>query len=66
MNPERWERVKTVFSDLVDSTGADREQLLRYVDEDIRDEVERLLAGSEAVEESGGLLCRPLWGRRAS
>ncbi len=62
MDPERWERVKTVFSELVDSTAADREQLLRDVDEDIREDVKRLLSGSQAVEESGGLLSRPLMG----
>jgi eukaryotic-like serine/threonine-protein kinase len=59
MSPEAWNRVKNIFEDVVAHEGADRAALLAVAcegDEELRSEVERLIAGHE---QAGSFLDRP-------
>ncbi len=59
MSPERWALVSTAFSAIAEADPASREQLLAQVDPELRPEVARLLADSDAAD-AAGLMDQPI------
>ena len=55
---QKWVRVKDLFSELAETSPAERESLLNTVDRDLRGELERLLAHHDAVESQGSLFAQ--------